>query len=191
MASEAAGTRMSAHLLARVALAAVVAAGVPLAPQVTELLSQTRDYSVLPAADFEKLGWDLPDGGRTVKGIADAASGGAFDPQALERATGLGYRASWHVVRYQQYGLDWDITGLELRPDRPDPALPTIAIVHGGSANWYDFFVDPLNGPGLGQYLAQRARVMLITIPGNYTRGGWTDDAFERPRSRAMCSIGS
>src|SRR6185503_3778629 len=169
---------MSTHILVlvRFALAAVVAAGAALTPQVMEHLSQARDYSVLPATDFEKLGWDLPDGGRSVKKIADGAPGGAFDPQALERATGLGYRASWHVLRYQHYGLDWDISGLQLIPDRPDPALPTIAIVHGGSANWYEFFVDPLNGPGLGQYLAQRARVVLITIPGNYTRGGWTDD---------------
>ena len=92
----------------------------------------------------------------------------------------MGYRATWHVVRYRYYGLDWDITGLKLTPDKPDPALPTIAIVHGGSANWYEFFIDPLNRAGLGQYLAQRVPVMLITIPGNYRAGGWTEPAFER-----------
>jgi hypothetical protein len=134
----------------------------------------------LPADVFEALGWDLPDGGGTVKRIADAAPGGAFDPKLLEEArpADLGYQARWHEVRYRYYGLDWDITGLQLTPTRPDPRLPTLAIVHGGSANWYEFFLDPLNRPGLGQYLAQRMPVVLITIPGNYTQGGWTEPRF-------------
>jgi len=162
-------------------LAAVIVPLVLLAvPTVAELLSEDRPYALLPASTFDALGSELPDGGRTVKAIADAAPGGAFDPKQLEKASGLGYRATWHVLRYRYYGLDWDITGLQLTPDMPDPALPTLAIIHGGSANWYEFFLDPLNRPGLGQYLAQRARVMLITIPGNYTPGGWTEPVFDR-----------
>ncbi len=149
--------------------------------QGTDLLSQDRPYATLAAPAFESLGWDLPDGGRTVKAIADAAPGGAFDPRKLGEAStaALGYRATWHVLRYSRYGLDWDITGLHLTPNAPQPGLPTLAIVHGGSANWYEFFVDPLNGPGLGQYLAQRMPVMLITIPGNYADGGWTEPKFD------------
>jgi hypothetical protein len=166
-------------MLGVVVLVIPIAVG-SVAADVTALLSEPRDYAVLPAASFEAMGWDLPDGGRTVKAIANAAPGGAFDPKALEQATGLGYRAAWHVVRYRYYGLDWDITGLHLTPDKPDPSIPTMAIIHGGSANWYEFFVDPLNGAGLGQYLAQRAPVMLITIPGNYTSGGWAEPAFDR-----------
>ena len=148
--------------------------------QVGDLLSKDRPYAVLPADVFQTLGWDLPDGGRTVKRIADAAPGGAFDPKSLERARAadLGYQARWHTVRYRYYGLDWDITGLKLTPNRSDPGLPTLAIVHGGSANWYEFFVDPLNRAGIGQYLAQRLPVVLITIPGNYTEGGWTQPQF-------------
>ncbi len=164
--------------LARLVLAISLSAA--LAPNVTELLSESRAYAVLPADTFDRLGWELPDGGRAVKALADAAPGGAFDPRQLENAKGRGYRVTWRVVRYRHYGLDWDVTGLQLTPDKPDPALPTLAIVHGGSANWYEFFLDPLNRPGLGQYLAQRARVMLITIPGNYTNGGWTEPSFDR-----------
>jgi hypothetical protein len=159
-----------------IALALATLAG----PSVIALLSQERPFVTLPETDFEALGWSLPDGGRTVKTIADAAPGGAFDPRRLETATGLGYRAKWHELRYRYYGLDWDITGLQLTPDKPDPALPTLAIIHGGSANWYEFFLDPLNNAGFGQYLAQRVPVMLITIPGNYVHGGWTETTFDR-----------
>lgn len=147
---------------------------------VTALLSESGAYATLPEPAFASLGWDLPDGGRTVKALADAAPGGAFDPAKLEGVNGLGYSARWHVVRYRRYGLDWDITGLHLTPDRPTPGLPTLVIVHGGSANLYEFFLDPANGPGLGQYLAQRLPVLLVTIPGNYTPGGWDERVFDR-----------
>jgi pimeloyl-ACP methyl ester carboxylesterase len=151
------------------------------APNVVELLSEPREYAVLPRDSFDALGWDLPDRGHTVKALADAAPGGAFDPKQLEKATALGYRAKWHELRCRYYGgLDWDITGLQLTPERPNPDAPTLAIIHGGSANWYEFFLDPLNGPGLGQYLAQRVPVILITIPGNYTHGGWAEPLFDR-----------
>jgi hypothetical protein len=112
-----------------------------------------------------------------VKGLADAALGGAFDPRQLEsaRTVHLGYRAKWHVLRYKMYGLDWDITALHLTPNQPTRNLPTVAIINGGSANWYEFFLDPLNRPGLGQYLAQRVPVLLVTIPGNYRHAGWTE----------------
>jgi hypothetical protein len=147
---------------------------------VSGLLSQDRSYTALPAQAFETLGWELPDGGLTVKAIADAAPGGAFDPRRLEtaRPADLGYSARWHVVRYRYYGLEWDISGLQLTPNTPEPGLPTLAIIHGGSANWYEFFVDPLNRAGLAQYLAQRLPVVLITIPGNYADGGWTEPTF-------------
>ena len=163
-------------VLAALAFAFALVAG----PTVLELLSQDRPFAALPQSTFEALGWQLADGGRAVKAIADAAPSGAFDPKRLETAKGLGYRAKWHELRYRYYGLDWDITGLQLTPDKPDPAVPTLAIIHGGSANWYEFFLDPLNGPGLGQFLAQRVPVILITIPGNYAHGGWTEATFDR-----------
>lgn len=168
------------RLIVPLAAALVLGAG-PADQQVAELLSQDRGYSALASQAFETLGWDLPDGGRTVKALADASPGGAVDPKELERARSVdvGYRATWHVLRYAYYGLDWHITGLQLTPNTPDPGLPTLAIIHGGSANWYEFFVDPLNGPGLAQYLAQRMPVILITIPGNYAAGGWTEATFD------------
>lgn len=149
---------------------------------VRQMLRDDRPFHAVGAPLFERLGWDLPDGGASVKTLADAAPGGAFDPRALEAVAveRLGYRAKWHVVRYQVYGLDWDIPALHLVPRNPAPGLPTVAIVNGGSANWYEFFVDPRNNPGLGQYLAQRVPVVLITIPGNYRHGGWTEPAFEK-----------
>lgn len=145
-------------------------------------LDTDRPFHAVTPEQFDQLGWSLPDGGATVRALADAAPGGAFDPRALERADAdrLGYTARWHVVRYRLYGLDWDITGLQLTPKDARPGLPTVAVINGGSANWYEFFVDPRNGPGLGQYLAQRVPVMLVTIPGNFRYGGWTDPVFER-----------
>jgi hypothetical protein len=152
------------------------------ADRVVQMLAEDRPYHRVPPELFEQLGWDLPDGGSTVKALADAASGGAFDPRALESAPAakLGYRAKWRVLRYKMYGLDWDITALQLTPVNPLPNLPTVAIINGGSANWYEFFVDPLNAPGLGQYLAQRIPVLLVTIPGNYRHGGWTEPDFAK-----------
>jgi hypothetical protein len=149
--------------------------------KLAELLSTDRSYSVLARQAFDAMGWDVPDGGRSVKALADAAPGGAFDPRKLETISSdeLGYHAKWHVVRYKHYGLDWDITGLHLVPNKPEPGLPTLAIINGGSANWYEFFLDPLNRAGLGQFLAQRLPVMLITIPGNYADGGWKEDEYE------------
>ena len=168
------------RLLSIVAGALILGAALS-AQTVAGLLSEDREYSALNGDTFETLGWDLPDRGRTVKAIADAAPGGAFDPRRLEKApsAALGYRATWHVVRYRYYGLEWDITGLHLIPNATDPGLPTVAIINGGSANWYEFFLDPRNEAGLGQYLAQRVPVVLITIPGNYIDGGWTDPKFD------------
>jgi hypothetical protein len=171
-----------------IALASCIATviAVPRAAQsldsvIAALLDQNRDYAVLPASQFDALGWDLPDRGRGVTALAASAPGGAFDPRRLEALPPeqVGYQARWIVHRYQYYGLDWDITGLQLTPRHSNPALPTLAIIHGGSANWYEFFVDPKNQPGLAQYLAQRMSVLLITIPGNYADGGWTSSAFD------------
>jgi hypothetical protein len=140
-------------------------------------LAKPRPYTLVPADVFRHLGWELPDGGAAVKAVADAAPGSAFDPRRLQELSPatVGYRASWHVVRYRYYGLDWDITGLLLTPRAPAPRLPTVALINGGSANWYEFFVDPLNGPAVAQYLAQRVPVLLVTVPGNYKPGGWTE----------------
>src|SRR6185503_16671082 len=114
--------------------------------RIVEMLRQNQPYHRVAPELFEQLGPDLPDGGASVKALADAAPGGAFDPRALETlpADKLGYRARWQVVRYKVYGLDWDISGLQLTPVHPLPNMPTLAIVNGGSANWYEFFIDPL-----------------------------------------------
>ena len=174
--------RLTAPLAAAVLAAAAVAIGAQNTPesQVVQALGQDRPYHAVSPELFEQLGWALPDSGDTVKSLADAVPGGAFDPRKLETASAdkLGYKAKWHVVRYKVYGLDWDISALHLTPNKPLPGIPTLAIINGGSANWYEFFIDPLNRPGLGQYLAQRVPVVLITIPGNYRHGGWTEAKF-------------
>lgn len=177
-----------------VAVAAAITAALPAAQratpssvspesQVLERLRRPDRYTLVPAELFDRLGWDLPDRGGRVRTLADAAPGGAFDPRDLEKLDphALGYRAKWHVVRYRFYNLEWDITGLLLTPLEPIPGLPTVAFVNGGSANWYEFFVDPLNGPAVGPYLAQRVPVLLVTIPGNYRHGGWTEPIAARP----------
>ena len=174
--------RLTAPLAAAVLAAAAVAIGAQNTPesQIVQALGQDRPYHAVSPELFEQLGWALPDSGDTVKSLADSVPGGAFDPRKLETASAdkLGYKAKWHVVRYKVYGLDWDISALHLTPNKPLPGIPTLAIINGGSANWYEFFIDPLNRPGLGQYLAQRVPVVLITIPGNYRHGGWTEAKF-------------
>jgi hypothetical protein len=148
--------------------------------ELIRLYGQDAVFSSIPEAIFNEQGWDLPDGGASVKSVADAAPGGAFDPRKLEAISPskLGYKPKWHEVRYKVYGLDWDIGGLHLTPNGPVAGLPTLVIIHGGSANWYEFFVDQFNNPGLGQYLAQKVPVLLLTIPGNYKHGGWTENSY-------------
>ncbi len=148
--------------------------------EIVDLLSSDAPFHRVSPESFERLGWPLPDDGATVKALADAAPGGALDPRELESipAETLGYAANWHEVRFRVYGLDWDIPGLHLKPRAPLAGLPTMVIINGGGANWYEFFLDPLNRPGLGQYLAQKVGVLLVTIPGNYRHGGWTDNDF-------------
>lgn len=176
--------RRTAAAAAAIVVAIVAGHAAQLTPheRVLEILRTDKPYHSVPPDLFEELGWPLPDGGATVKALADAAPGGAFDPRKLEGvpAETLGYRAKWHEVRYRVYGLDWDIPALQLTPVNPLPDMPTMAIINGGSANWYEFFLDPLNRPGLGQYLAQKVPVLLITIPGNYRHGGWTEKAYEK-----------
>ena len=135
-------------------------------------------FVALGEGDFRALGagFDLPDGGRTVTALANAAPGGAFDPRDLARIPErqLGYKAEWIVERYRRYNLDWDIGALRLTS--LDPAakdLPWFIVMNGGAANVYEFFVDLKNGPGWTQYLAQKMNVMVITIPGNFRYGGW------------------
>ena len=82
--------------------------------EVLKLLEENRAFHAVPEDVFEQLGWDLPDGGAQVKSLADAAPGGAFDPRKLEALATerLGYQAKWHEVRYEVYGLEWDIPGV-------------------------------------------------------------------------------
>ena len=154
----------------------------PAEDEIIKMLAQQAPYHAVSPELFAGLGWDLPDGGATVKALADAAPGGALDPRDLETipVDTLGYRANWHEVRFRTYGLDWDIAGLQLTPKDPLPGLPTMVIINGGAANWYEFFLDPLNRAGLGQYLAQKVAVLLVTIPGNYRHGGWTENEFDK-----------
>jgi hypothetical protein len=177
---------MKMALKAVVLFAVLQVAVQPLAAQsradqeILNALAQEKPYHLVSPDVFDQLGWDLPDNGASVKALADAAPGGAFDPRDLEKipASKLGYRAKWHEVRYKVYGLDWDIPGLHLVPNSPLPGMPTMVIINGGAANWYEFFVDPLNRSGLGQFLAQKIAVLLVTIPGKYRHGGWTETAY-------------
>jgi hypothetical protein len=177
-------TRRAAAVVLLWVSSALCLGGIALTPEdeVLALLDKKQPYTLVPASVFDGLGWDLPDSGASVKKLADSAPGSAFDPRDLEALSpaSLGYRAKWVVVRYRFYGLDWDITGLHLEPLKAAPALPTMVYINGGSANFYEFFVDPYNKPGLGQYLAQRIPVLLVTIPGNYKPGGWTEPPDKR-----------
>ena len=150
--------------------------------EILKILEQEKPYHIVTEGQFEQLGWDLPDDGKTVKTLGDAVIGSAFDPRQLVKLPSdkLGYSIKWHEFRYQVYGLDWDIPGLHLIPNNPMQGMPTLVIINGGASNWYEFFVDSLNRPGIGQYLAQKIPVMLITIPGNYRHGGWTENQYNK-----------
>ncbi|MDH3431639.1 MAG: carboxylesterase family protein [Gammaproteobacteria bacterium] len=151
--------------------------------RIVQLLAADAPYHVISPRLFAQLGWDLPDGGATVTELAKEAPGGAFDPRTLASlpAEKLGYTARWHETRFRVYGLDWDIGALHLLPKNAVAGLPTMIIINGGAANWYEFFIGPKNAAGLAQYLAQRIPVVLVTIPGNYRHGGWTEtDVGER-----------
>ncbi len=148
-------------------------------------LQENQPYTAILPDLFESLGDDiaLPDGGQIVKNLADKAPGGAFDPRDLEKILpqSLGYRAKWIPLRYEYYGLEWDITALKLEALSPKAQnFPWIVIMNGGAANFYEFFLDPLNNPGLGQYLAQQMNVLLVTIPGNFKYEGWELPPFKR-----------
>lgn len=176
-AAEGIRARLASAALA-VALHAHPAAADPAAVRgLADLLREPRPWTMVPASLFEALGEALPDGGARVRQLADLAPGGAVDPRALERLDPetVGYRARWIEHRFDHYGLPWDITALRLDPVEREPGLPTIALVHGGAANWYEFFLDPMNGPGIAQYLAQKTPVVLLTIPGNFRHGGWPE----------------
>jgi hypothetical protein len=177
-------TRRSTALVLLCLSAALGLGAAAMAPEddVLALLDKKQPYTLVPASVFDGLGWDLPDGGAAVKKLAESAPGSAFDPRALEPlpAAALGYRPKSVVVRYPFYGLDWDITGLYLEPLHRVAGLPTMVYINGGSANVYEFFVDPHNNAGIGQYLAQRIPVLIVTIPGNYKPGGWTEPPDQR-----------
>jgi hypothetical protein len=175
---------------------AVATAASPVAAQTVEqkiwsLLDNPRAVFVsLPEADFRAAGngWTLPDGGRTVTQLAARAPGGAFDPRDLARipAQTLGYKADWFVERYRRYNLDWDITGLRLTSNDPQARnYPTVVIINGGAANFYEFYVDLKNRPGWGQYLAQKLNVLIVTIPGNFKYGGWPEPVADLRRQPA------
>lgn len=160
------------------ALVVFVLQSVAHASAVWERLHTTEPFAFLPGEEFKALGQDLelPDGGATLMQLAKAAPGGAFDPRVLNDIDPevLGYDASWEVVRYNHYNLDWDITGLRLESLHPEAgSLPWLFILHGGSANFYEFFNMLDDRPGWGQYLAQRVNVMIVTMPGNFKYGGW------------------
>lgn len=137
-------------------------------------------FVVLPESAFYAEGesLSLPDGGRTVKQLAERAPGGAFDFRDLEDVPSdvLGYKVEWCVERYSRYNLEWDIAAVKLTSaDAGASALPWVVIINGGAANKYEFFVDPLNGPAAFQYLAQKVNVLIVSIPGNFRYGGWDE----------------
>ncbi len=154
------------------------------------LLDQDKLYSSLPGADFLALGagFDLPDGGKTVTDLTLAAPGGALDFRVLEKipAKTLGYEAKWCVERFKHYNLDWDITGLRLTSLDPEAKkYPWLVIMNGGAANVYEFFVDLKSRPGWGQFLAQKLNVFIVSIPGNFKYGGWTQPIKDESRQPA------
>jgi hypothetical protein len=55
--------------------------------------------------------------------------------------------------------------GLQLTPAHPVPNLPTLTIIGGGAANCGEFFIDPLNRPGLGNTSPSASRCCSSPSP--------------------------
>jgi pimeloyl-ACP methyl ester carboxylesterase len=151
----------------------------------SQLQAPNGPYTTVSEIILEDLSkeLDLPDHGKRVRDMANQAPGGAFDPCDLRDIPSeqLGYEPQWTIFRYPFYGLDWETTGLRIVSRSSSAArLPWLVIIHGGSANFYEFFLDPLNAPGLGQYLAQKSHVLLVNIPGNFKCDGWLESFQER-----------
>src|SRR4051812_37954597 len=174
---------MLLYRLAAISLAALLSIGTAMAqPQTNDkkiwsLLDNSKSvYVSLSEPDFRGLeSFDLPDGGRAVTALAQAAPGGAFDPRDVAKipAQQLGYKADWVVERFRRYNLDWDIGALKLTSNDPNAKnYPWFIVMNGGAANLYEFFLDLKNRPGYAQYLAQKLNVMIVTIPGNFKYGG-------------------
>ena len=47
------------------------------------LVRLDKEYTKVPLAVFEALGWDIPDNGKTVKALADEAYRGAVAPELV------------------------------------------------------------------------------------------------------------
>lgn len=164
--------------LHHISLGGALLAGAASASPIAGLLDKDKPFVMLAESDFRALSVVLPDAGKGVSDLAAAAPGGAFDPRDVAKLDPklLGYKADWIVERFTRYHLPWDIGALRLTSN--DPAAktkPWIVIINGGAANFYEFFVDLKSRPGWGQYLAQKLNVMIVTIPGNFRYGGWTD----------------
>ena len=178
---------MVLYRLAAIGLTALLLTGAAMAqPQANDkkiwsLLDDPKSvYVSLSEPDFRALGegFELPDGGRAVTALAQAAPGGAFDPRDVAKipAKELGYKADWVVERFHRYNLDWDIGALKLTSNDPNAKnYPWFIVMNGGAANLYEFFIDLKNRPGYAQYLAQKLNVMIVTIPGNFKYGGWPE----------------
>lgn len=185
----------SLKIAAALAAASLAGGQLPADPAALEkkihaLLDQDILYASLAGDDFLALGEDfvLPDGGKHVTDLAHAAPGGAFDPRDLEKipAKTLGYEAKWCVERFKHYNLDWDITGLRLTSLDPDAKkYPWLVIMNGGAANVYEFYVDLKSNPGWGQFLAQKLNVLIVSIPGNFKYGGWSQPIKDESRQPA------
>jgi len=182
------------HFVSTAALAGLLvlpafAANEVVAQKIWKLLDDPKAVFVsLDTPSFMSLGWELPDGGKSVTDLALAAPGGAFDPRDVAKIDPavLGYKADWIVERYKHYNLDWDITGLRLTSNDPEAKkYPWLIIMNGGAANVYEFYVDLKNRPGWGQFLAQKLNVMIVTIPGNFKYGGWDEPVNSEKRQPA------
>src|SRR6202795_1389727 len=137
-----------ALLLAIVPNGGAMAQTQALEPKIWTLLDDSKAaYVSLGEADFRALGagFDLPDGGRSIAGLAEQAPSGPFDPRHVAKlgAQQLGYKADWVVERFRRYNLEWDITGLRLESLEPEAKnYPWFVVINGGAANFYEFFVD-------------------------------------------------
>src|SRR5215813_13476726 len=83
-------------------------------------------------------------------------------------------RQEVHLIRRNWKG--WRRTVLAIM--RSGTSCGTSFTVSTGTSLVFSSRPTDLNRGGLGQYLAQRMPVMLITIPGNYIDGGWTNPKY-------------
>ena len=132
------GKRLASALALCVALLATMGLNRPTMAQTPEqkiwtLLGDTEaPYVSLGEADFRTLGagFDLPDGGKAITGLAERAPGGAFDPRDVAKLSAAAARLQGGMGRRALPPLQPRLGHRRPAPYEPRPRGEELSVVH-------------------------------------------------------------